>query len=105
MVQIIAKIASRTTTGQDFLNDMLVVIYDFVERIGLEILSSHEVQILAKRETAQVIALYDAANLWVFLLQSHDTRSREDDFELWETVVTQPQFTAPVGLFEHLVDE
>ena len=58
--------------GQDFFNDVLVVMQYLVERVRPEAVARHEVQILPEREPSQVVALHDTVEFRVLFLQPHN---------------------------------
>ena len=83
----------------------LVVAQDFLQRVGREVAARLEVKEFAERESAQVVAVYEAVELGVLVLQAHHAGACEHDSQPRVLVVAAAQLLAPVGLLEHLVDE
>ena len=82
-----------------------VVFQNVVQRMGLQLKSRFHVEVFAEGEAAQVVALYDAVELRVFLFQAHDATAREDDVQSGQVVVALAEFLTPVWFLEDLVDE
>ena len=62
-------------------------------------------EIHGKKIRAQVITLCNVTQFKIFLFESHDGRTGEDNLQARKTVVTHTQLSAPFGMFEHLVDQ
>jgi len=105
VVDVVLEIAAGGDIGQDLLDDLLVVVEDVVERVGLEVGASEEVEELAEGEATQIVALHDAVELRILVLQAHHARAREHNLQAWVQIVAATQFARPVVLLEHLIDE
>ena len=71
MVQVVLEIFHRTYLWQNLLDDVLMIAQDVVKFVCLEVVARLQVDELAEREAAQVIAFHDAVQLRVLFLQSH----------------------------------
>ena len=85
--------------------DALVAGDDLLEGAGREVAAGLEVEELAEGESAQVVAVDEAVELGVLVLEAHDAGAGEDDAQAGVLVVAAPQLGAPGGVLEHLVDE
>ena len=99
------EILCRAGLGEDLLDDMLVVVQNLVQCVSPEVVASLQVQKLAEGEAAQVITVDDAVEFGILVFQPHDAGTGEDNPQVGVVVVTLPQFLAPVGLLEDLVNE
>ena len=105
MVQIVLKMVERAHLREDALDDVLVIVDDVVERIGGEVVSCLQIEEFTEGESAQIIGLHNAVQLGVFLLQSHDGRTSEDNLQAWVSIVAKAQLATPVGVLKHLVNQ
>lgn len=105
MVEVALEEVERIDLLQDIVGNLLVMGQDIVEGEGGEVTACLEIQELAEREAAQVIALHEPIEFRVFLFQAHHAGAGEDDAQAGILIVAAAQLLAPVGLFEHLVNE
>ena len=105
MMDVILKIAVGRHFRENLTGNLFMMPDDVVEGVRLEVVACEQVDKLAEREAAQVVAFDDAIEFRVLIFQAHHAGTREHYLQVGEEVVALPEFTAPVGLFEDLVDE
>ena len=105
VVNVILEILQRRNVWQDFPDKLLVGFHYVVKCERFEVVSRLQVDKLPEREPSQVVALHDAAELVVLILEPHHAATGKDDVKVWIEIVAFAQFACPVRLFEHLVDK
>lgn len=84
---------------------IFVVLQYVVKTIYWQIAACKQIQVFAEREAAQIVALYNSVQLWVFVLKAHHARTCEHYLKPRTMVVAQAQLSTPFGLLEHLIYE
>ena len=105
MMDIIVEMLRRACFRQDILDNLLMVMNDFIEGVGAESIACLQVDVFAKGEASQVVALHNTVQLRVFLFQAHNARTGENNLQSGKGIVAFAQLGTPIGLFEYLVDE
>ena len=105
VVQVGLEILSRIDLFVNLCGNLAMIGYDFLKRVGTQLQARGKVEKFAEGEASQVVRLHNAVEFRVFFLQPHDGRASENDFQPRVAVIAFAQLCAPVGLFEHLVDE
>ena len=73
VMDIVLEILVGGYLRENLFDDMLMVFENLLKGVRLEVVACKEVDELTERETAQVIALHNAVELRVLILQSHHT--------------------------------
>ena len=105
VVDIVLKIAIGRHLRQDLAGNVLVIVENFLKRIGAEIVTRQQIDELAEGEASEVVRLDDAVEFRVLVFESHHTRACKDNFQVRVEIVTLAQLRTPVWLFEYLVDQ
>ena len=105
MMKIIGEMRLNVNLLSKLIGNIDVSLKNVVKSVFSEVLASEQVEILAERESPEIVALYYSAQFGVFLLQAHHTRPSEHNLKSWTLVVALAKLAAPILLFEHLVDK
>ena len=105
VVDVVLEVLHRTGLWQDLLDESFVVVEYLIQGEWLKVVASQQVDVLSEGEASQIVALHNAVEFGVLLLQSHHARSSEHYLQSRVLVVASTQLLAPFWLFEHLVDE
>ena len=70
VMDIVLKVSVGRHLRQNLLDDVLMILEDILQRVGLEVGASEEVEELAEGEATQIVALHDAVELMILVLQS-----------------------------------
>ena len=87
MMQVILKIIQRSYFGKYSFGYLFMCTEDFFEAVCPEFHSCLQVQKFTERESAQVITFRNVTQFEVFLFESHDGRTGEDNLQAGETVI------------------
>ena len=105
MVQICLEIVERAHATAYLARDRSMTLHEFLQRIGLEAQACLQVQVLAERETTQVIGIGNILEVVILLVDRHDGRSAEDDMQSFEAIIAALEFARPVRIFKELIQE
>ncbi len=82
VVEIVREVFQRTDVRQDLADKVLMIGEDLLERVGAEVITGYEVEILAEGEATQVVRLDGSADLLVLFFQAHNARAGENDLQI-----------------------
>ena len=105
VVEILLEVFPRTHFGQDGFENALVVLEEFFEGVGAEVLAGLEVDKFAEGESVQPVLSREGVELGVVVLASAHGGGGVDDAEQGELLVALDDLLAPIGQFEGLVEE
>lgn len=105
VVDVILEIVERFDLAADLGCDGGMVGQDLIIGVSLEVGACHEIDILAERETTQVIGIDNAVEHRIGLFETHHRGSGKYDLDLRILVMDELQLVTPVRILENLVDE
>ena len=105
VVEILLEVFPRTHFGQDGFEDALVILEEFFEGVGTEVLAGLEVDELAEGESVQPVLPREGIEFCVVVLASAHGGGGVDDAEQRELLVALDDLLAPIGQFEGLVEK
>ena len=104
ILQVIMKISQRTHLLQHTLYNFLMIFHNFLKRADRKLLTGFQFQKLPKRKPAQIIHIHHPFQIRI-RLDTYNRRSRKDNLQIRESIITRPQLPVPLRILMHLIQQ